>query len=201
MEYYEIQQLWDKSEEDSLDVSLNAKAVNELTHNKVHFNLQEIRWGSVIEVVVNFFWINYLFQLMQSNLQDISFLIAGIVLFLLAMYSLILEINKLYLVTSIDYNFSIIKAQRKLEKLKLLENLDLNSLYFIIPMSVIPFMIVLGEGVFDIDFESIGIGATEMMSAVFGSIVVAAIIVYILRRTEFSKLSESLDFLEDLKGE
>ncbi|MFT6808964.1 MAG: hypothetical protein ACJA01_002196 [Saprospiraceae bacterium] len=199
MEYYELQQLWDNKDEPKVDLELNQKAFSELVKNKIHGNLGDIKWSGIIEIVITIFWLNFLVPIILDHIHDIGILVSGIVLFLLSIYSLILEINKLYLISSIKYDYSIIHTQGKIERLKFIENLDLNSLYFIIPMSFIPFLIVLGEGVLHIDLEEIGLGATEMIEAVLGSIIVAVVVVFFLRKFELKKLNDSLEFIRGLE--
>jgi hypothetical protein len=198
MEYTELSRLWDANESTDVKISLNQNAINEVTANKLKSSLSEIKLSSIIEIVVNFIWLTFLGDFAIKNYQETYFLLAGILLFGISIFSIVLEINKLYLFSSIDNNFSVFKAQKRIEKLKFLEILDTNLLYFIIPMFFVPFVLVISKGILNIDLFQLGFGGYEIALATVGSAIIAMIVVFVLRKSQFKTMNESLKFLKDL---
>jgi len=198
MEYTELSRLWDANKSANLKISLNQNAINEVTVNKLKSSLSEIKSSSIIEIVVNFIWLGFLGEFVIKNYQEVYFLLAGIILLGVSIFSIVLEINKLYLFISIDNNFSVFKAQKRIEKLKFIEKLDLNMLYFIIPMFFVPFVLVITKGILNIDLFQLGFGRDEIAVTTVGSAIIAMIVVFFLRKSQFKSMNESLNFLKEL---
>jgi len=198
MEYTELSRLWEANKSADINITLNQNAINEVTVNKLKSSLSEIKLSSIIEIVVNFIWLGFLGNFAIKYYQETYFLLAGIILFGISIFSVVLEINKLYSFTSIDNNFSVFKAQKRIEKLKFLEKLDINLLYFIIPMFFVPFVLVITKGILNIDLLQLGFGVNEIVLATAGSTIVAIFIVFVLRKSQFKSMNESLKFLKEL---
>lgn len=198
MEYTELSRLWEANKSADINITLNQNAINEVTVNKLKSSLSEIKLSSIIEIVVNFIWLGFLGNFAIKYYQETYFLLAGIILFGISIFSVVLEINKLYSFTSIDNNFSVFKAQKRIEKLKFLEKLDINLLYFIIPMFFVPFVLVITKGILNIDLLQLGFGVNEIALATAGSTIVAIFIVFVLRKSQFKSMNESLKFLKEL---
>ncbi|MDH3651539.1 MAG: hypothetical protein OEQ53_17785 [Saprospiraceae bacterium] len=198
MEYLELIQLWDTSDNSDINISLNKKALNELTTKKLKSGIVEIKWSSIIEIIVTSIWIIFLVTFITEYLQDIKLLLSAIILIVISIFSLIIEINKLYLYYSIDHNFSVFQAQKRIEKLKFLEKLDINSLYLLIPLFFVPFVLVFTKGILHIDLFELGFSGYEMTLSILGSIIIAIVMVLVLRKSQFKSLNESLEFLKDI---
>jgi hypothetical protein len=198
MEYTELSRLWETNKSADIKISLNQNAINEVTVNKLKSSLSEIKLSSIIEIVVNFVWLGFLVDFAIKYYQETYFLLAGIILFGISIFSIVLEINKLYLFSSIDNSFSVFKAQKRIEKLKFLEKLDVNLLYFIIPMFFVPFVLVITKGILNIDLFQLGFGGYDIALATAGSAIIAMLVVFFLRKSQFKSINESLKFLKEL---
>lgn len=198
MEYSELNQLWNATESSDLKITLNQNAIKEITTHKIKSTLSEIKWNSIIEIIINVIWLIFLMNFSKENYQDLRFLVAGFVLIGISIFSIVIEINKLYLYTSIDNNFSVFKAQKRLEKLKFLEKLDVNLLFLIIPLFFVPFVLIITKGILNIDLFQLGIGGYEIALTTLGTAAVAIVVVFVLRKTQFKSMNESLIFLKEL---
>ncbi len=198
MEYTELSRLWEANKSVDVKISLNQNAINEVTVNKLKSSLSEIKLSSIIEIVVNFIWLGFLGEFVVKYHQESYFLLAGIILIGISIFSIALGINKLYLFTSIDNNFSVFKAQKRIGKLKFLEILGTNLLYFIIPLFFVPFVLVITKGILNIDLFQLGFGGNEVALATAGSAIVAILVVIFLRKSQFKSMNESLKFLKEL---
>jgi len=198
MEYSELNKLWDVTGRSDVKISLNQNAIKEITAHKIKSSLREIKWSSIIEIIINFIWLIFLMNFAKENYQDIRFFFAGFVLIGISIFSIVIEINKLYLYTSIDNNFSVFKAQKRLEKLKFLEKLDINLLFLIIPLFFVPFVLIITKGILKIDLFQLGLGGYEIVLTTLGTAAVAMVVVFVLRKTQFKSMNESLDFLKEI---
>jgi len=199
MEYIELQELWGKTINTEIEISINQKGIDEMTVHKLKNTLSEIKYSAIIEIVLTSIWYLFLLNFVFEYSQNKPFFISGIVLILISCISIILEIKKLFLYNSINYGFTILKAQTQIEKLKLLEKIDLNLIYLLVPLFSLPFALVFCKGILGIDLIEQGLGQNEMVHFFLGSIVVAIIIVFLLRKSEFKKFNESLEFLKKIK--
>jgi len=182
MEYSELNKLWDATGSSDVKISLNQNAIKEITTHKIKNSLSEIKWSSIIEIIINFIWLIFLMNFSKENYQDIRFLFAGFVLIGITIFSIVIEINKLYLYTSIDNNFSVFKAQKRLEKLKFLEKLDINLLFLIIPLFFVPFVLIITKGILKIDLFQLGLGGYEIALTTLGTAAVAMVVVFVLKK-------------------
>jgi len=198
MEYSELNKLWDATGSSDVKISLNQNAIKEITTHKIKNSLSEIKWSSIIEIIINFIWLIFLMNFSKENYQDIRFLFAGFVLIGISIFSIVIEINKLYLYTSIDNNFSVFKAQKRLEKLKFLEKLDINLLFLIIPLFFVPFVLIITKGFLKINLFQLGLGGYEIVLTTLGTVAVAMVVVFVLRKTQFKSMNESLEFLKEI---
>lgn len=199
MEYTELQALWEKGINSELEISINQKGIDELTAHKLKNTLSEIRYTAIIEIVLTTIWYVFLMNFVVEHHENPPFFISGIALIFISCIGIIIEIKKLYLYNSIDYGFSIAKAQTQIEKLKLLEKIDLNLIYLLVPLFSLPFALVFCKGILGIDLFKLGLGQNEMIHFFLGSIVVAVLIVFFLRKSEFKKFNESLEFLKKIE--
>ena len=198
MKFNELSTIWN-SDDMELDrsITINKKLVKEIGLSKVKSRLYEIKWTGIFEIVVGFIFINFLVSFIVNNISEFILFISGVVLLAISLFSMILEIKKLALLYTMDSKSPVSEAQRKLARLKYLEVMDVYSLYIIIPLFSGPFLIVAAKAFLNIDLYSIG--ATWLMYHTFGSVFIAAILVFFLRKFPNRKLQESIAFLNELK--
>lgn len=143
MEYIELKQLWNQNLE--TETTINQKAIAELTSLKLKNSFLENRWSSIIEIVISVVWYIFLLNFVIEYYGDLIYLLSGIVLIIICLIGIIIEAKKLYTYNSINYGFSILMAQKQLEKLKRLEIIDAISIFFFVPLFSVPFVIVMSK--------------------------------------------------------
>ena len=199
MNFEELSEIWKSQNENEAKIEINKKIFLALSLNSVKNKLREVKWSSIIEVAINYIWAIFLVGFIINNFSEFKFSLPGIILFLIAVYSIVIETYKLVLYHSINHHQSILKAQHKLEKLNYLEKFDINSLYFFIPIFFIPFIIVATKGFLGIDIYDLGFSEREMISCFLGSFVVSVVVVFFLRKYPNKEMREALEYLRELK--
>ena len=199
MNFEELSEIWKSQNENEAKIEINKKIFLALSLNSVKNKLREVKWSSIIEVAINYIWAIFLVGFIINNFSEFKFSLPGIILFLIAVYSIVIETYKLVLYHSINHHQSILKAQHKLEKLNYLEKFDINSLYFFIPIFFIPFIIVATKGFLGIDIYDLGFSEREMISGFLGSFVVSVVVVFFLRKYPNKEMREALEYLRELK--
>lgn len=199
MNFQELTNIWNSADK-QLDkaVSINKELIKEVSTNRIKSHLYEIKLTSMIEVFINFFWSIFLIRFIFGHTFDYRFIIPATALLIAALFSLILDVYKLSLYFGINARFSVVKTQKQLERLRYLELLGINSLYIIIPLFSLPFLIVVTKAFLNIDIYSIEIIGKVFTYYTIGSFVVAFILVFILKKYPNKNLKESIAFLNDL---
>ncbi len=200
MQYEELINIWNSSNvELETKVQINRKLVKEVAFRKIKSRLGEVKWTAFFGLVLGFFWSAFLIRFVVANVYDLKFAIQGIVLLGISIFSIVLYAYKLQLYYSINSRFSVVKTQRKIERLKYLELLDVKSLYIIIPLFSAPFAIVIAKAFLHIDLFSFGIFGKALLYYTLGAIVIAVILVFVLSKFSGKKMEESIAFLDELK--
>ena len=198
MKFDELSNIWNSADlELEKTVTINKKLVMKVGLNKIKSRLFEIKWKAVIAIPINALFVFFLVDFISKNFSDIWLLASGLILLAITIFSLIFEIHRLNLYYTLDSKAAVLAAQKILTQLKKLEILDIYSLFIIIPLFSAPFLIVFTKAFLNLDL--IAINSTWLMYQTFGSIVVAAIIIFVLRKYPNKKLSESIAFLNELK--
>lgn len=199
MNFDELTEIWRQDNNGSARIDVNKKLLKEVSFHTIKNNLKEVKWGSIFEVVINYIWIFFLVEFIIGNFGQINFSLPAAILLFIAIYSVIFESYKLYLYFNINTQLPILKTQQKLEKLKFLELFDTNSLYFIIPVFFVPFVVVISKGILGIDIYDMGFSEREILFGTLGSFLVSSLVIYFLKLYPSKKLIESIDYIKDLK--
>jgi len=198
MEFEQLTSIWNNANP-TLDqtVKINKELVKTISFSKVKSRLVDIKWTSIFQIVVGIWFLDFLLGFALGHSGEMKFFLPALTLIVLSIYSLAIDIAQLVMVLTIHSKASVAEAQKKLSALKKLEAYDVYSLLVIIPLFSLPFMIVLGKGVADFDLYNFDL--SWMISYTAGSIVIAAIVVFFLRKFPNKGLRESIAFLEELK--
>ena len=198
MKFEELSNIWNSADlELEKTVTINKKLVMKVGLNKIKSRLFEIKWKAVIAIPINALFVIFLVDFISKNFSDIWHLASGLILLAITILSLIFEIHRLNLYYTLDSKAAVLAAQKILAQLKKLEILDIYSLFIIIPLFSAPFLMVFTKAFLNLDL--IAVNSTWLMYQTFGSIVVAAIIIFVLRKYPNKKLTESITFLNELK--
>ncbi len=198
MNYQEITNIWNETSKDvEMDISIRQELLKTISLQNIRTNLYEIKWTSFFELIVNAIWVVFLIKFIAVNTEYIGFVIPASILLLIALFSSLIEICKLIYYYSLNSSNSVFQTQKKLAKLQLFEHIDTLSLYVIIPLFAAPFFLVSAKAFFGIDLYHYS-NALILMS--LGSVIIALVLVYILKKFPNKALQESVLFLRELKN-
>ncbi len=198
MKYKELSGIWNSTDlELDKSVQINRELVKQIAYVKIKSQLYEIKWKGIIQIAVGIVFIKFLSGFIITNIADFRYYIPALILLIISAFSLIFEIYRMKLFYTIDSKTAVIEAQKKLAQLQKLEAHDLNSLIIIIPLFSAPFLIVAAKAFLNIDLYAFNTNWLMLLSA--GSILVAAALIFILRKFPNKKLQESIDFMNELK--
>jgi hypothetical protein len=198
MKFKELSGIWNSTDlELEKSVQINKELVMSISLSKIKSRLYEIKWTGIIEIVVGFIFFNFLVRFIGAHFTDFRFYFPALILLAITVFSLIFEIYRMSLFYTIDSKAAVIEAQKKLAKLKKLEILDIHSLIIIIPLFSAPFLIVAAKAFLNLSLY--GAYSTWLVYLSAGSILIAAILIFILKRFPNKNLQESIAFLNELK--
>ena len=197
MDLQELQTIWNSpNKELDTSIKINKTLFKEVSIRQVRSNLAEFKFSNLFELVANLIFFVLLTGFFIDNYTLAKFSVPAAFLILLSLSSIIFNGYQLYLYSRIDSRFSIIETQRTIERLKYYERLDTNILMVIIPLFASAFLIVAAKAFINFDLYSLG---NVLIQFTAGSIVVAAIIVFFLRKFPNKHLQESISFLKEIK--
>lgn len=197
MEYQEIANIWNQSDENIENKSqIRHQLIKEISVGKIKSQLGEIKWTSYFEIIINSFWMIFLLGFILDNRGELKFVLPALIVLVIALFSTILEIRKLKLFYTLSSSQSVIKTQKKLEKLRYLEHFDTLSLYIIIPLFAAPFLIIMAFAFLQIDLY---LYMQSLILLSIGSMIISLVLVFILKRFPNKALIESIDFLKELE--
>lgn len=197
MEFQELSTLWNSTEQDlDSQIKIRQKLVKAVGMRKVRVHLAEIKWTAFFELATNCMFVLFIGRYVAENFSEMKFFIPGLLLFALTIGSLILSTYKLTLYYGIQAGFSVVQTQLKVARLRYLEILEINLLYVAIPLFYAPFMIVIAKTVANYDLFRHG---DWLIYSTLGSIGIALIVVYVLKKFPGKRLEEAQSFLHELK--
>lgn len=198
MKFEELTEIWNSPDmELEKSVQINRQLVKQLGMKKVKSHLFEIKWSAIFEIVTQFVFAVILIGFMVNHFAQLWFYIPATILLGFTLFSLIVEIIKLSLFLTLDSGSAVVESQKKLSRLKYFEMLDINSLYVIVPLFPVPFLIVFAKLLFGYDLYQFDVMKLFLYS-LLGGLLVAVIIVYFLKKFRGKNLDESISFLEGL---
>jgi len=198
MELQELVSIWNQQDQKlEGNLKVNRRLLKKVSMDKAKSLLSEFKLESILEAVINalFFWI--ILQFVWGQWPAIKFVVPGIVLLVTIFLSFLGNMYALTSLASIGYESSVVEAQKKIERLSFYQRLDRNSLYVIIPLFSLFFPIWFAWAFLGLDlFDILGIGWVYHF---IGSFVIAAIIVWFLKKFPDKKMAKAIRFLEEIK--
>lgn len=197
MELNELTQIW-KSSDNLLDktITVNKNMLKEVTANSVKSNLSEIKWNCIIEIILNYFFLDSLLGFTTGEYPDLKFVIPGIILLIFSAFGIALAVYKLILYYSINAKSNVIEAQKFAERLRYCELMEINTLYVIIPMFSVAILIVAAKAFPGVDLYT---ESNFLISYTIGSFIIGLIIIYLLKKFPNKKLQDTINFLKEIK--
>jgi hypothetical protein len=178
-------------------IRVNQQLLKTVTMEKVKSMLTLFRQTNIFELIVNFLFLFWLVDFIQKHLTSTVLTISSAILFALILASIIANIYNLYLVKSITFDTSILEAQQKIEQMKRYERHSINALYAIIPLTAVPFMLVLAKGFLDLDLYQT-LGSTYLLSFTLGSILISLLVVSFNKKFSNEEMKKSALFLKEI---
>lgn len=196
MELHELTNIWNGSDNKvESTVKINKSLFMEVSINRIKTELSPIRRTSFFEIIVNLLFLFIMIKFSVIQLSEIKFLIPGLLLIAFSCYSIIFSLKKLYLLYSIKAETQVLLTQKKLEKLKLLEIKEKHMLYIFIPLLSPVFLIIGAKAFLNLDLY---LFINWLIAQTAGSILIAAIIVYVLKKFPDKNLDRTLKFLTEI---
>jgi len=198
MKTEELIQIWQNQDAKiEKNIQVNQYLLQSVTIDKVKSTLNLFRRSNIFELIANALFLFWMISVIERLIESTPLLLSFGILSLLMIGSIIFNIRKLLLVKSINYNISIIQTQAKLERLKLYEIYETNALLFAIPITAIPFILVLGKGILYIDIYSF-LSPIFLIIYFFGSLLIGVIIVWILKLSPNPQIQNSINFINEI---
>ena len=200
MKFEELSSIW-HSNDLTLDKSIliNKKFVKNIGISKVASRHFEIKLTAMIGIVTGVLFSIFLFRFIFEYFTDLKFVVPAMILLVTTCFSLIIEFYNLSLLYTINPESTVEDARKKLIRLKKLEIMIVYSLYVIIPLFGAPFMIVMAKAFLHLNLYAFNISWLIYFTA--GSIVIAIILIYFLKKFSGKKLAQSITFLNELRDE
>ena len=196
MELHELTNIWNGSDNKmESTVKINKSLFMEVSINRIKTELSPLRWTSFFEIIVSFLFLFIMIKFSVSQLSEIKFLIPGLLLILFSCYSIIFSLQKLYLLFGIKAETPVLLTQKKLKNLKLMEIREKQMLYIFIPLLSPIFLIVGTKAFFNLDLY---LFINWLIAQTAASILIAAIIVYVLKKFPDKNLDRTLKFLNEI---
>ena len=197
MEFQELAKLWNSADEElGSRIEINRKLVKEVSMRKVRSHLTEVKWTAYFELAVNLLFVQFVGRYVVENLYEVKFLIPGLLLFAMTLFSLIFSSYQLTLYYGIRSGTSVVQTQTKLARLRYLQLLDLNLLYIMIPLFYATGIIVAAKAVADYDMYR---HASFLLYNTLASAVIAVVLIFILKKYPDKRLKEAQAFVDELK--
>lgn len=197
MDLQELIDIWQEKDE-LLDeqLSVNHKLLKEVSLNRVHSLLRTFKFEKVAELIANAFFSYFLIWFIVNTEFSFRFLLPAILLLLFGIGDIIWNAYQLNLMSKISYGAPILQAQETIEHLNLNLIRERNLLYIIIPLFPVAFFTVIAKAWFDLDF--LDIFGPWMMQFVGGSFLVAAVIVWFLKKFPDPNIEKAIHFLREI---
>ncbi|MEM1120339.1 MAG: hypothetical protein AAGJ18_07800 [Bacteroidota bacterium] len=198
MNFDELADSW-KSADEGLrqNVVIDQSQINKKAMQKIRSNLSETKWEALFELVVNIPFFYFLKDFCWNYMTTPRFIIPGLLLLIICTGTILFCGYKLLLIRRISPKFPIVQAQRNVLLLQYLNRREINALFFLIPTFSLSFLIVFSQGMFYVDLYAI-FGWT-MFPYFGGSVVVGAIIVFLMKIFPDRKLRRAIAALEELQ--
>lgn len=198
MDFQELSTLWNSTDQElNQQVEIKQKLVKEVSMQKVSDHLAEIKWTAFFELGVSILFLPFITRYLADTFSEVKFFLPGLMLFALTLFSLIFTSYQLVLYYGIQTRTSVVQTQLKVAQLRYLESLEINLLYILIPFCYAPFLIMIAKAIADYDLYR---QSDWLIISTMGSIVVALIVVFFLKKFPSKRLLETQSFLNELKA-
>jgi hypothetical protein len=197
MNIEELTKIWNTSNMDiNQTATINKELLKNVTMSKVKSNLMEIKLSAIISLIVSWIFTQFLAQFIWTHFSTPKLLIPALVLAIFTLAEFAQSIYQLVLCYTLDSSAPVIENQKKLWRLRFIEQMEVKALLVLIPLFWTAFLIVIAWAFAGMDVLSMG---PFILSQLGGSILIAVIVVYFLKKFPDKKLEEAIQFLAEIK--
>lgn len=198
MDFQELTLLWNSTDHElDRQIEIKKKLVKETGMRKVRSHLTGLKWNALFELAANLPFLWFICRYLADNFSDMKFFIPGLLLLALTVGSVFFSVYRLALYFGISAETSVVQNQLKVVRLRYLESLEANLLWVAIPLFYAPFLIVMARAIAHYDLYR---QSSWLITGTMGSIVVALIIVFFLKKFPSKRLLETQSFLNELRA-
>lgn len=197
MELTELKELW-KMDDHALQIELSKKVLRQSTLKKTNSMLGETKFESFFGIIVNGLFLLITGGYIGRHIGEPIALLPGVILHLIFIGGIIYSVYTLYLIYTMDYSASIIQAQKKMERLKLIYGYEIRSLYVLIPVMCACFLLIILRA-----WELYHLITLQSIIYVLGgSVIISIVMVWILKRipSDIDQAKRFLDEIVDLES-
>lgn len=199
MKFEELAGIWNNADAGlEQHIKINRSLVKNIAIRKVRSGLYEVKFTAIVGIIAGIFFSMFLWRFIIDNYIQLKFFIPALILLLTTMFGLIIAIYRLVLVYTLNPEATVFESQQKLIRLQKLDILDIYSLYVIIPLFTAPFLIVVAKAFAHIDLYSF-FNMRWLIYLTGGSIIIAVILIFFLKKYPAKRLAKSVAFLNELK--
>ena len=198
MKFEELAGIWNNADAGlEQSIKINRSLVKNIAIRKVRSGLYHVKFTAIVGIIAGIFFSMFLWRFIINNYMQLKFFIPALILLLTTVFGLIIAIYRLVLVYTLDPKATVFKSQKKLIRLQKLDILDIYSLYIIIPLFTAPFLIVVAKAFAHLDLYSFN--TKWLLYLTGGSIIIAVILIFFLKKYPGKRLARAITFLNELK--
>lgn len=196
MEVQELLNIW-KNEDGKLNdnIRLNDKLLRHSSFGKIQSLLSENKFENIFELIANIIFVIILNPFLWNHINEAKFAIPAAFLLVLMVIGIVVNVYVLSSISSLNYKISILEAQRKIERIKLIQKIDTKSLLILIPLFSFAFLTVFLKGILGLDIYQF----SWIWEYLLGSFFVGVVIVFFLLKYPDEKMESVLVFLKEIK--
>lgn len=177
--------------------SINQQLLKEVSLGKVKSLLSEFRLQTILEVVTNGLFFIWIMAFFVDHFFTMKYAVPSVFLLMLTGWGLGWAIFKWVVLATLSYDTPVLSAQKRLELFRLYNRWEINLLLVLIPFFWLAFLIVFPMMFLGMDmFELLGVWIWHQF---LGAFVVAAIIVWFLKKFPDKKMEKAIDFLNEIR--
>ncbi len=198
MELQELKDIWNQSDREvEQQYRINFDSLKKLSIEKAKSLLWPLQFGAIVEIIVNAIFIPPIIRFIISYSFDAKFLIPGLLLASMILFTLAWNIYSLVLLATIDYKSPIIHTQKKLLNFNYRNSFrQQRLLYVLYPLAQTCFLIMFCKAIPGIDLYSY---PKFLGLQFFIGLAIVPVIIWIIKLSPDKNMARALNFLNDIK--
>jgi hypothetical protein len=198
MELNELKNIWKQAEYDmNQPLTVDRQFMRKLSLEKTQSSLNHLRWGAIVEIIINFVFVAPIAGYAFNHLHELKFAIPALLLVLMGVGTIAWSIYCLILLSTLHYFDSITRAQKQLTRFRYQDLFRQRTLlYILVPLSWGAILILFCKVVLHLDMYQYPGFLLMNMAA---SIALVPVMIWVAKKFPDKKMEETLAFLETIK--